>query len=93
MLSLLQNKYYILGFDHHKRIIAKIVPAIIVLFSDCRILDQLMYKWKHSRKVISNVLVEYYLKLYKVGWSLTHDDIVTDVNRFLGGSFEEFMNK
>ena len=67
--------------------------AFTAQHSDCRILDQLMYKWKHSRKVISNVLVEYYLKLYKVGWSLTQHDIVTDVNRFLGGSFEEFMNK
>ena len=67
--------------------------AFTAQHSDCRILDQLMYKWKHSRNVISNVLVEYYLKLYKVGWALTHNDIVKDVNRVLGGSFEEFMEK
>ena len=40
--------------------------AFTAQHSDCRVLDQLMYKWKHSRTVIADVLVKYYLKLCKI---------------------------
>ena len=67
--------------------------AFTAQHSDCRVLDQLMYKWKHSRTVISDVLVEYYLKLYRLGWPLTYQDIEKNVKSLLGGSFEDFMSK
>ena len=43
--------------------------------SDARILDQLVYKWTHSRKVIAQVLVEKYGYLIDEGWRPTEDEI------------------
>jgi hypothetical protein len=39
--------------------------------SDARVLNQLVYKWSHSRSVIAKVLSEEYAKLCESGWILT----------------------
>ncbi|MHC5073560.1 MAG: glucuronate isomerase [Planctomycetota bacterium] len=54
--------------------------------SDARILDQLIYKWSHSRKIIAQVLAEKYSILAEAGWSVKEEDIKKDVERILGGS-------
>ncbi|MHC4130589.1 MAG: glucuronate isomerase [Planctomycetota bacterium] len=54
--------------------------------SDARVLDQLIYKWSHSRKIIAQVLTEKYTDLNKTGWPVNEDDIRKDINRILGGS-------
>lgn len=48
--------------------------------SDARVLDQLVYKWAHARKVIGECLVEKYLDLYDAGWAPGRDEITRDVN-------------
>ena len=67
--------------------------AFTAQHSDARVLDQLIYKWSHSRAVIANVLVEEYSKLCNSGWSPTRAEIRRDVRRLFGGSYEEFMAK
>ena len=59
--------------------------------SDARILDQLMYKWKHSRAVIADVLIEKYTDLAKAGWEATESEIKRDVKMLFGGNFERFV--
>ncbi len=66
--------------------------SVIPQHSDARILDQLIYKWKHSRKIIADVLVEKYHFLIDVGWTLTKTEIERDVNNLFGGNFERFLN-
>ncbi len=66
--------------------------SVIPQHSDARILDQLIYKWKHSRKIIADVLVEKYHSLIDVGWTLTKTEIERDVNNLFGGNFERFLN-
>lgn len=61
--------------------------------SDARILDQLVYKWEHSREVIAKVLVDKYSDLLKTGWRVTEEQIRRDVNDLLGGSFEAFIGR
>jgi len=61
--------------------------------SDARVLDQLIYKWKHSKAVIGGVLQDMYVKLFHAGWSLTRKEIQRDVERLFGGAYEEFMQK
>jgi hypothetical protein len=61
--------------------------------SDARVLDQLVYKWPHSRLVIANVLQEEFVKLVNSGWILTRAEIRRDVERLFGGTYEEFMAK
>jgi len=58
--------------------------------SDARVLDHLIYKWEHSRRLIARVLVEKYRDLARTGWTLTEADIRRDVATLLGGAFEQF---
>ncbi|CAM9216000.1 unnamed protein product, partial [Discosporangium mesarthrocarpum] len=67
--------------------------AFTVQHSDARVLEQLLYKWKHSRQVIGRVLGGEYLKLAQTGWPVTQQDIRRDIERLFGGAYEEFMAK
>ena len=58
--------------------------------SDARVLDQIIYKWSHSRQVISRVLVEKYGDLAATGWAPTREEIQRDVEKLFGGAFDEF---
>ncbi len=59
--------------------------------SDCRVLDQLTYKWAHSRPIIGKVLADKYEDLAATGWQPTQAEIERDVHALLGGSFEAFL--
>ncbi|QQE10940.1 glucuronate isomerase [Planctomycetota bacterium] len=59
--------------------------------SDARILDQLIYKWDHSRKIISKVLLDKYTDLAASGWHITESQIQSDVNRFFHQNFKDFV--
>jgi len=61
--------------------------------SDARVLDQLLYKWKHSREAVGPVLAAQYRKLLEAGWDVTEDDVKRDVGLLFGGSFEQFLAK
>jgi hypothetical protein len=65
--------------------------AFTAQHSDARVLDQLIYKWAHSRSAIALVLLEEVAKLCVSGWSPSRAEIRRDVRRLLGGSYEEFM--
>ncbi len=58
--------------------------------SDARVLEQLIYKWDHSRKIISEVLVGKYSDLLDTGWEPTTAEIERDVKNLFGGAFEQF---
>ena len=59
--------------------------------SDCRVLDQLVYKWSHSRGIIGRVLAEKYADLAATGWEPTRAEIERDVHDLLGGALERFL--
>ncbi len=59
--------------------------------SDCRVLDQLVYKWSHSRGIIAKVLGEKYEDLAATGWEPTRAEIERDVHELLGGALERFL--
>ena len=61
--------------------------------SDARVLEQVIYKWSHTRKVLADVLAEKYADLFRAGWRPTEDEIRRDVRSLLGGAFEEFLAK
>jgi len=58
--------------------------------SDARVLDQLIYKWSHSRTIIADVLADKYLDLARAGWSVSEQDIRRDVTLLFSGNFERF---
>jgi hypothetical protein len=61
--------------------------------SDARVLDQLIYKWDHSRRVIARCLNERYARLAASGWTVDRNEIVRDVAELFGGGFHAFLNR
>lgn len=59
--------------------------------SDARVLEQVIYKWDHSRTVIAKVLQDKYADIVSAGWVLTEQEIQRDVNRLLRGNFRAFV--
>jgi len=58
--------------------------------SDARVLDQIVYKWQHSRRLIAQVLVDKYSDLSQTGWQVSRAEIERDVRDLFGGAFERF---
>lgn len=67
--------------------------SVTLQHSDARVLDQVIYKWRHSRAVIGRVLAEKYLNLAESGWLAGRREIERDVDDLLGGSFMKFCEK
>lgn len=65
--------------------------SMIPQHSDSRVLDQLLYKWEHSRRIIGKVLVDKYADVLDADWPLTDADVQADVARLLKGNFAEFV--
>ena len=61
--------------------------------SDARVLDQLIYKWTHTRQVVADVLADKYRLLFEAGWRPTREEVAREVRGILGGAFEEFLAK
>ncbi len=61
--------------------------------SDARVLDQLLYKWEHSRADISEVLTGQYAQAALNGWKVTDAEMRRDAARLLGGNFWEFLGR
>jgi hypothetical protein len=61
--------------------------------SDCRVVDQLLYKWDHSRAVIAGVLAEKYGLLLDAGYKLTEERIKNDVDLLFRGNIEKWIRE
>lgn len=61
--------------------------------SDARVLEQVIYKWRHSRAVIAKVLADKYADLAQTGWHVGEEDIRRDVGRLFGGNFWAFLEQ
>ncbi|MEX2214966.1 MAG: hypothetical protein WD768_12600 [Phycisphaeraceae bacterium] len=59
--------------------------------SDARILDQLVYKWDHSRTVIAKVLTEKYTGLAESGYHVSEEQIKKDVALLLRDNYRKFV--
>jgi len=66
--------------------------SFIPQHSDARVLDQLIYKWDHSRKIIADVLREKYTAITESGWQITEDEIRRDVSRLFSDNFYNFLS-
>jgi hypothetical protein len=66
--------------------------SFIPQHSDARVLDQLLYKWPHSRTVIARVLTEKYSDLMCTGWTLTEADLRRDMKKLFEDNFTEWIS-
>jgi hypothetical protein len=65
-------------------------PSFTAQHSDARVLDQLVYKWDHTRHIVAGVLAEKYADLTLAGWEPSAAEIERDVRDLFGGAFERF---
>lgn len=67
--------------------------SVIPQHSDCRVFEQLIYKWEHSRVIIGKVLADKYERLQRSGWSVTEEEIRRDLDDMLNQNFWRFLGK
>jgi hypothetical protein len=61
--------------------------------SDARVLEQIVYKWRHNRQAIAKILVEKYTELGQSGWQTSRAEVERDVKDLFGGAFEKFCGR
>lgn len=64
--------------------------SFIPQHSDARILEQLIYKWRHSRRIIAESLCQSYEGLLASGRAVTRGEIERDVTRLFSGNFNQW---
>ena len=67
--------------------------AFIPQHSDARVVEQLIYKWKHAKEVVGKVLYDKYSDLLAANWTLTREELARDVQALFGGNFWRFIKK
>jgi hypothetical protein len=65
--------------------------SFIPQHSDARVLEQLLYKWDHSRQIIARVLADKYADMAATGWRATEEEVRRDVRLFLHDNFANFL--
>ncbi len=65
--------------------------SFIPQHSDARVLEQLLYKWDHSRRLIANIMAEKYADMAEAGRPPTDDDARRDAKLFFEGNFAQFL--
>jgi hypothetical protein len=66
--------------------------SFIPQHSDARVLEQLIYKWKHARRQIADALYDSYQQLLDRGRAITPEEISRDVNRLFSGNFNDWID-
>jgi len=66
-------------------------PSFVPQHSDARVLDQLIYKWDHSRQIIAKVLKDKFNDLAATGWKVTQEEIQKTVDGYFNSNFAEFL--
>jgi hypothetical protein len=64
--------------------------SFIPQHSDARVLEQVIYKWRNTRRTMAPILTNMYRLMSEDGRAVTLDDIRRDINRLFRGNFETF---
>jgi hypothetical protein len=64
--------------------------SFIPQHSDARILEQVIYKWRNTRRTLAPLLAQSYRLLAADGRAVTRAEIQRDVTRLFRGNFERF---
>ncbi|MCC6489982.1 MAG: glucuronate isomerase [Candidatus Hydrogenedentes bacterium] len=65
--------------------------SVVPQHSDARVLEQVIYKWEHSRTILAKVLADKYADLALAGWTVAEDEVQRDVSGLLGENFWAFL--
>jgi hypothetical protein len=65
--------------------------SFIPQHSDARILEQLIYKWRNTRRTLAPILAQTYRLLAEDGRPITRQEVERDVQRLFRTNFEQFV--
>jgi hypothetical protein len=65
--------------------------SFVAQHSDARVLEQLIYKWQHSRRCIADALTESYERLLESGRGVTRAEIERDAARLFDRNFRAWV--
>jgi hypothetical protein len=66
--------------------------SFIPQHSDARVLEQVIYKWRNTRAILTKVLTKTYRLLLRDGRAVSRQDIQRDVDRMFRANFEQWTN-
>lgn len=66
-------------------------PSFIPQHSDARILEQVIYKWRNTRRTLAPILANSYQLLADDGWPVTRGDIQGGITKMFRGNFRGFI--
>jgi hypothetical protein len=66
-------------------------PTFIPQHSDACVLEHLISKWDHSRRVVAEALCDRYEQLLRAGRAVTSAEIQRDVNRMFSENFADWV--
>jgi hypothetical protein len=64
--------------------------SFIPQHSDARVLEQVIYKWRNTRRILAPILANAYSLLHNDGGGVSRLDIQRDVNRLFRSNFESW---
>jgi hypothetical protein len=64
--------------------------SFIPQHSDARVLEQVIYKWQNTRRILAPILANAYQLLQADGAEITRQKIQRDVNRLFRGNFDKW---
>jgi hypothetical protein len=64
--------------------------SFIPQHSDARILEQVIYKWRNTRRTLAPILTNSYRLLVEDGGSVSRERIRQDIQRLFRGNFTQF---
>ncbi|SFQ27014.1 glucuronate isomerase [Salibacterium halotolerans] len=67
--------------------------SFIPQHSDARVLEQVVYKWRHTKTVLKDVLTEKYEDVRSTGWPVAKEDIQKDIAAMFHENFWNFLEK
>jgi hypothetical protein len=65
--------------------------SFIPQHSDARVLEQVIYKWRHSRLVVADALYDSYHRLLSDGRPIRRDEVARDVEKLFSGNLREWV--
>jgi len=67
--------------------------SFIPQHSDARVLEQVIYKWRNTRRTVAKILTDTYHLLDADGRAITRQDIQRDVTRLFRTNFEQWNDR
>jgi len=67
-------------------------PSFIPQHSDARVLEQVIYKWRNTRRIMAPIFANTYGLLVEDGRAVTREQIERDVTKMFRTNFEQFCH-